>query len=237
MQRWKDLTGQRFGRLTVIEPTDQRKAGHLVWRCRCDCGAEKLVSSQHLRSGSVTSCGCSLTQSNRKKAIDLTGNRYGKLVALEKTDQRSGNSVVWKCRCDCGNICFISAANLKNGGTTSCGCYASEVHSRTMRGNLDQIHTDYYIDGTQVPKLAQGKLLRNNTSGVTGISYDKSIDAWRAYISFRGKRYRLGARRDKDAAIALRKEAEEKIHGEFLKWYAETHPEQWAKIKKKRGAT
>lgn len=51
-----DLTGQRFGRLTVI-----RKAGGkplLKWLCRCDCGAEKIVLGQSLRNGDSQSCGC-----------------------------------------------------------------------------------------------------------------------------------------------------------------------------------
>ena len=52
-----DLTGQRFGRLTVLRPAeniDQRTA----WFCRCDCGREAVVKTCHLRSGHTSSCGC-----------------------------------------------------------------------------------------------------------------------------------------------------------------------------------
>ena len=52
-----DLTGVRFGRLVVIREAG-RKNGHVLWLCRCDCGREKVVSGNHLRSESTKSCGC-----------------------------------------------------------------------------------------------------------------------------------------------------------------------------------
>jgi len=56
-RRKLDLTGQRFGKLTVLAPAeniDRRTA----WLCRCDCGRERVVKTYYLRSGKVTSCGC-----------------------------------------------------------------------------------------------------------------------------------------------------------------------------------
>ena len=52
-----DLTGQPFGRYTVIREYG-RKNGAVTWLCRCDCGREKVVSVRHLRRGAVLSCGC-----------------------------------------------------------------------------------------------------------------------------------------------------------------------------------
>ena len=52
-----DLTGQRFGRLTVLHRVDNID-GRTAWRCRCDCGRETAAKTYHLRSGHVTSCGC-----------------------------------------------------------------------------------------------------------------------------------------------------------------------------------
>jgi hypothetical protein len=57
----KDITGQKFGRLTALYPTEQRKSRYTVWSCRCTCGNEKLVSVNHLLQGSVKSCGCMTT--------------------------------------------------------------------------------------------------------------------------------------------------------------------------------
>lgn len=51
-----DLTGKRYGMLVAVAPTDQRKAGYTVWRCRCDCGREILVESRRLKRGTISDC-------------------------------------------------------------------------------------------------------------------------------------------------------------------------------------
>ena len=57
-RRIKDLTGQRFGRLTAIRPTEERCCNHVVWLCQCECGNTTLVAASNLTSGAVRSCGC-----------------------------------------------------------------------------------------------------------------------------------------------------------------------------------
>lgn len=54
----KDISANKFGRLTPIEPTPQRERGYIVWRCRCDCGADTYVSVRLLKNGNTKSCGC-----------------------------------------------------------------------------------------------------------------------------------------------------------------------------------
>ena len=58
MPRYKDLSGQEFGRLTVLSKTDRRVNGRVVWHCRCDCGNEIDVVSSYLLGGDTRSCGC-----------------------------------------------------------------------------------------------------------------------------------------------------------------------------------
>ena len=53
-----DLTGQKFGRLTVIALSPERQSGQRMWQCRCDCGKQPTIRSDHLRSGRQISCGC-----------------------------------------------------------------------------------------------------------------------------------------------------------------------------------
>lgn len=52
-----ELTGRKFGRLTVLEFAYVDKGGHSQWKCRCDCGRETTVKGSHLISGNTTSCG------------------------------------------------------------------------------------------------------------------------------------------------------------------------------------
>ena len=59
-----DLTGQVFGRLTVIEraknfyPVPGDSSGKVAWRCRCECGCERITTGESLRRGTTKSCGC-----------------------------------------------------------------------------------------------------------------------------------------------------------------------------------
>ena len=57
---WTDLTGQKFGHLTVIERVESDKYGHARWRCKCDClnQTELIVFADNLRRGHTRSCGC-----------------------------------------------------------------------------------------------------------------------------------------------------------------------------------
>lgn len=60
----KDITGQKFGRLTAIEYAG-RKGRRTMWLCKCDCGNEKIVNATHLRNGHTVSCGCKLKEINQ----------------------------------------------------------------------------------------------------------------------------------------------------------------------------
>lgn len=55
----RDWSGHRHGMLTFVRPTDQRRAGYVVWAVRCDCGSEGFVSSQHISDRMMLdNCGC-----------------------------------------------------------------------------------------------------------------------------------------------------------------------------------
>lgn len=58
MSRRIDLTGQVFGRLTVLEYAGYKRGKSYMWRCRCECGAEVVRNSSDMRRGHTTSCGC-----------------------------------------------------------------------------------------------------------------------------------------------------------------------------------
>ena len=117
------LEGQRFGHLTVLKKLDERENRYVVWLCRCDCGNEIKVNTRHLMRGTVKDCGCIPENSSRRGPVaeDLTGRRFGKLVAVKKMESKNGRTR-WECRCDCGNMHISTAHSLKAGKCTSCGC-------------------------------------------------------------------------------------------------------------------
>ena len=134
-----DLTGKTFGRWTVLYQTNKRaKNGLVIWHCKCECGNEKDVDGYTLRSGQSKSCGCLQKEIageiGKRSRIDLTGQRFGKLVALYPI--YSGNHDIhtkWHCKCDCGNECDIDMGNLRQGFSQSCGCTNSKQEEKIIK--------------------------------------------------------------------------------------------------------
>lgn len=62
----KDLTGKRFGRLVVTEFSGRSPTGYYLWKCRCDCGRETIVSRNNLTNRHTLSCGCLQKECTRK---------------------------------------------------------------------------------------------------------------------------------------------------------------------------
>lgn len=105
-------------------PPDKTKKGKgAYWHCKCDCGNEVDVLGANLRRGATKSCGCynkeKVSERTRK---NIAGQKFGLLTALEPTEERHYQSVIWKCKCDCGNIVNAPLDILQKGEKLSCGC-------------------------------------------------------------------------------------------------------------------
>lgn len=118
----KNIAGQRFGRLVVIQQDGRDLNGNVMWRCRCDCGNSPIVRGSHLRGGQVASCGGRGTGCARAVAEDLTSRQFGQLTVQSKNVDGS-----WVCNCSCGKTVSVRRRNLVTGDTQSCGCLHSAV--------------------------------------------------------------------------------------------------------------
>ncbi len=130
-RNFKDLTGRRFGRLIVLGFAGWRIRANgdrgSLWRCKCDCGNEKAIQGVLMLAGTTQSCGCYRQESIRKTRKDITGKRFGRLVAVRRVSNK-GTAIMWQCRCDCGNMCIVHSNKMMRGHTRSCGCYAMSCH-------------------------------------------------------------------------------------------------------------
>lgn len=100
--------------------------------------------------------------------VDITGQRFGRLVAVKPTDKRAGTgSIVWECRCDCGKVVYEPANRLRyhTSNVTSCGC------------------------GKHINYLKRAKANKHSQSGVRGVMVhrdgDGNINGY--VVTFRGK--------------------------------------------------
>lgn len=115
--------GYQFGQLTIIEKSEERKNGYVVWTCQCSCGKKINLDARTILRGTHMDCGCQSHVPARVK--DLTGQRFGRLLVLGPTDQRTKDgSFIWKCLCDCGSQVDVSSKQLTSGTKKSCGCLA-----------------------------------------------------------------------------------------------------------------
>lgn len=73
-----NLIGNTYGRLTVIEKTNDRYMRHILWKCNCECGNETILSGHALKSGNTKSCGCWNTDHNAKPSGEAVINRIYK---------------------------------------------------------------------------------------------------------------------------------------------------------------
>ena len=206
----EDLTGRRFGQLTAQRRVESLN-GRTRWLCRCDCGGSCVASSHDLKAGKVSSCGCKRERSGNK-IMDISGLRFGRLLALAPTSRRDKKgSVYWICRCDCGNELEVSEDGLVQGNNRSCGCLRQEMLSDIS----NKLHR---IDGTCVEWLEKRKHRCDNTSGFRGV-YPQSNGKFRAAIGFKGRRFNIGTYSSFEEAVRARQETEELIHGGFVKAY------------------
>lgn len=208
----QDLTGQRFGRLTALHPTDQRSGTSVVWACRCDCGRTCAVSADALKRGATRSCGCLQDEARRD---DITGQRRGQLTAVRPTDERKGALTVWEWRCDCGATIYKAAARVGAHKSTMCPACARRLKSAQAKAMADgePRDEDTGVLASHLPGIREGKLFRTNTSGVRGVSWHAGRGKWCARIHENGKSRTLGYFSTIEEAAAARQAAVKKRYG------------------------
>ncbi len=118
-----DLTGQIFGKLTVMKLDHKHSKNGAYWECQCDCGNICIISGKNIKQRNVLSCGCLNKENGIKNRDNLLEQKFGLLTVFDY--ELNGRNVIWLCFCECGNkkVVKVIGANLKNGKVKSCGCF------------------------------------------------------------------------------------------------------------------
>lgn len=155
----EDLTGQKFGRLTVLGLTDKKSDNRWLWKYQCDCGNIVYQTRHKLTCEMALSCGCLqrewAVKKNKMGTIDLTGQRYGMLTVIRDLGIK-GYTHYWECQCDCGNITKVAVGDLRRGlytdptrhGTYSCGCLSKSVGEKKVKTQLELLQIKFEREKT-----------------------------------------------------------------------------------------
>jgi hypothetical protein len=116
----KDLTGQVFGKRTVLGFVKYGHGGYIqIWKVRCECGREGEAQASSLRGGKQQQCtGC---QADARR-INLAGQVFGKWTVLRLAERgdKKGDGAYWLCRCECGLEVVIHGLSLRHDHTHQC---------------------------------------------------------------------------------------------------------------------
>ena len=239
MSRFLDLTGLKFGRLTVLEraedvrypdPTRKKGSVHVRWLCRCDCGKEKVIAASHLRSGKVVSCGCYQRDITRKQlgvvkkqnayvvhdnfVIFYTSKNEPFLVDIE--DFGKVRKYCWSFNSDGYLITRIKSKTIRlHSYLTGLIGHKGKTLADHQYGNKFDNRRSRLREATRSQNTMNSAMRSDNTSGVTGVTWCKRNNTWEAQICVNGKNHFLGYFADKDEAIAARHAAEDRYFGDF----------------------
>lgn len=236
-----NISGNRYGRLTVIsqseedliKPNGKKEA---LWLCKCDCGNMTKLPKYKLESGHTKSCGCYAKEFSKKNfenhqqfrkynTYDLTGvygigytSNTNKQFYFDKEDYD-------KIKINCwyeDNYGYAVSRNINKIGKSVnikmhrliMNDFSNKVIDHINHNTLDNRKQNLRIV-TRVQNQMNMSKRKDNTSGFTGVHFNKRSDKWMATIQVNYKSINLGTFKNKEDAIEARKKAEEKYFGKY----------------------
>lgn len=225
MGKFKDLIGQRFGRLVVIKRAEDyispsgRK--YIRWKCKCDCGNDIIVYGSNLGKGHTMSCGClnrevAKERMGKNNTYDLTkeyGIGYtvkGEEFYFDLEDYNLIKDYYWYKNDQRYLLAYTKNKTLRMHKLFIKGQYIDHINGNTSDNRKDNLRV-----ATKSQNAMNKDLQSNNTSGVTGVYWKSQLNKWISYITVNGKYIYLGCFEKFVDAVKARKEAEEKYFGEY----------------------
>jgi hypothetical protein len=192
-----DLTGNVYGRLTVLGDVGKRTGqGRVLWHCLCECGNTTHVRADHLKNGSITSCGCLNDEKKRERFKDLTNIETDNFKIIDRAYSKNGR-IYWNCICKhCGNHIELQSNQISK--YLSCGC----KHNRSTKERMAEI--------SDPESLKTIRPTAKSTTGVRGVYFNKRKNRYQVFINVDKKTKYLGSYVSLEEATKMRREAEEK---------------------------
>ncbi|MEN2467887.1 AP2 domain-containing protein [Ornithinibacillus sp. JPR2-1] len=205
MTRALDLTGKKFGRLTVIERTSNDKHGKTRWLCECECGNNVISYGSDLNRGKTKSCGCI------QKIHGLSKHRLYNIFAMMKDRCYNPENISYPWYGGQGIKIYqlwlddytkFHEWALRNG-------YKDNLEIDRIDSSKDYSPENCRWVTRRVQNLNQ-RLRKDNTSGIRGVKWNQARRKWEVNISVNKKRIYLGLYEELEDAAEARRKAEEK---------------------------
>lgn len=196
-QRPVDLTGQRFGRLTALHPTNKRKMNCIVWHCKCDCGSFVDAPSVNLRNGNTKSCGC--------------WRRYNAILSSPFAKNKSEHApLVWFNN----KSGMYQSFSRRTGKRILIGSFQTEAEAVSAWNAIEQMSDDEFAEWESTNK-------KKREDEDRGICKGNGRNSFAVYLHRNGHQYHIACTNDKDDAIAIRNQAETIPDDELQEWILE----------------
>lgn len=219
--RWaKDLTGQQFGDLEVIERAGISKRKAPLWRCLCHrCGQEIILEGYKLtdKKSPRQDCGCRL----RERYADLSGQTFGALEVLNCTGAHPSGDKAYLCRCSvCGKEKVFPASAIRI-GLKSCGCRQYETVRMAKMSALGVEKN--IVDGVNLNSVFKKEASKASKTGVRGVYPDSARPGqYRASCMVHGELWvRAGF-----LSIESAKKARDEAQAQLIKKYNVKNPKK-----------
>ena len=190
----KDIQiGETYNGVKILEKFHEK--GHTKYWCICPiCGEKFSMKAETVGNA----CRCKKCNA-KSRIIDLTGQRFGRLVAIEHAGRvvnKSGfRTTLWRCKCDCGKESIVRYPLLVSGNTRSCGCLERENKERMVklaqRVNRKSVSKDFTgtLENHPLYKTWKSMLMRCNNPNVRGYKHYggrgiKVCDRWSGDLGF-----------------------------------------------------
>ncbi len=231
MGKFIDLTGQKFGRLTVIErdfeKETQYKKNIVHWKCLCECGNYTSVAANNIKSGTTKSCGClnKETRGNSGKKnkkfnkYDLETHEYGVGTMNDGNEFFFDKEDFHKIKDICWHLQKGYIVGLQDGARVRMHRLLMNASANSVVDHVNHDKRDNRKFNLRVCEQNQNaknrRINKNNVSGCTGVYYCNRDKKWCASIKVNYKKLSLGRFNKKEDAIDARKKAEPIYFGEY----------------------